>query len=204
MVLQELRAVLPSIPDPRPSKADAEQRAKRKQHEKEHPHFAMQEFGMKAGVLALMGALTLYPWEKKIEEHKRKEHPERFERQGGRGGDDKRGDDGREDRRRSLGGDGREMRSVGRADRESRRSAGAGGNRIADERIYRAPIVERRPRRRTLDEKGMKLAVAEGFEYITPDKAYLDDISYRRSVDADHRPRTESEYSRRSGRDSRR
>lgn len=61
---------------------------------------------MKAGVLALMGVVAVYPWEKKYDEHVAKHHPERLEK-----GDDKEGKDkegrGREskgrERRRSVG-----------------------------------------------------------------------------------------------------
>jgi len=178
MVLSELRAVIPRIPDPRPGKANAEERAKRKQYEKEHPHFAMQEFGMKAGVLAAVGALTLYPWEKKREEHVREHHPERLER--------------RRDRERDTRDDGRrDMRSD---ERRERRSMAGDRERREEERRYPAPVVEeQRERRVGLPEKGMKLAVAEGFEYIVPDKAYLND-RYQRGVDTDRRPRRGSDY----------
>lgn len=105
MVLNEIIHALP-IPDPRPTKADPEQRAKRKAHEKIHPHFAMQEFALKAGVLALMGVVAIYPWEKKYDEHVAKRHPERLEKGNDKKAKDKKGrgreGNGRE-RRRSVG-----------------------------------------------------------------------------------------------------
>jgi len=81
MVIKEIihHLDLPSTA-PRATIADPDQRIKRKQHEKEHPHFQMQEFALKAGVLALMGAVAVYPWERKYDEHVAKEHPERLEK----------------------------------------------------------------------------------------------------------------------------
>ena len=83
-------------PDFRPSRADADARRVRKALEKENPHFNMvQEFGMKVGMLALLMAVALFPWEKEYEAHERRRHVERFEseeRNNGRGGG--KGDDG--------------------------------------------------------------------------------------------------------------
>jgi hypothetical protein len=67
------------VPSLLPSKSNSDARAYRKTFEKENPHFNMQEFGMKAGALALFTAAVLFPWEKEYEKHERTHHPERFQ-----------------------------------------------------------------------------------------------------------------------------
>ena len=123
------------FPDFRPSKAHPEARANRKAFEKESPHFNMNEFGMKAGALALLTAVALFPWEKEHEKHQRTHHPERFEDEkdskgkgrrgsardgdGGRRGRDADRDGGRRRRRQSEGGEReREYRAYLNRDRE--------------------------------------------------------------------------------------
>ena len=86
------------IPDFRISKAHPHHRAQRKAIEKEHPHFDHKELGLKAGVLAILAAVACYPRAKA--EHDMRNHPERF---GGKGEDDRRGLEGRIERRERLG-----------------------------------------------------------------------------------------------------
>jgi hypothetical protein len=80
MVLNTVQKAVFGVPDVRPSKAHPEERAKRKQLEKESPHFNMQDFVLKTGAMVLLAAVACFPWEKKREEHVRDHHPERLER----------------------------------------------------------------------------------------------------------------------------
>jgi len=224
MVVEEIFHALP-IPDMRPAQANPEHRAKRKQYEKEHPHFKMQEFGLKAGVLALMGALTLYPWEKKYDEHVEKHHPERLEENKkekgeGNGGKERRksvsegsrrddsvrerrsvdgrrrgfndegsvrgsADGGRRNRRQSVA-EGSSRRQRGFIEDGSRRgSIGPGPDRRSRRAYPAVDDLRPQPRRRSVDPTALRLAVADGYEYIPPHKAE------RRSVDDwDTSPRT--------------
>jgi hypothetical protein len=95
MVLDEVQKAVfgGPLPNMRPSKAHPEERAKRKQLEKESPHFNMQDCGLKTAALVLLAAVACFPWEKKREEHVREKHPERLE--GGRRGNGERRDEGR-------------------------------------------------------------------------------------------------------------
>lgn len=161
MVVDSLLHALP-IPDPRPAKADPEQRAKRKQHEKEHPHFQMQEFGLKAGVLALMAAVAVYPWEKKYEEHVEKNHPERLEGKG------KGKREGREKERRR-----RRRRSVGDADASASEGGRGGKESLVEDNSWRGSeagggMGVRRDRRRA------SVAVAEDHT-AGRQRGYVDD-----------------------------
>lgn len=145
MVVERIFNALP-IPDPRPGKADPEQRAKRKQHEKEHPHFQMQEFALKAGVLALLGAVAVFPWEKKYDEHVAKHHPERLEngKDKGKGERKEKGGERRRsadeasagDRRGSYGDDRSTRGSVDGGRRERRRMSVAEGGLAERQRAY--------------------------------------------------------------------
>lgn len=227
MVVKELLHALP-IPDPRPTKANPEERAKRKAHEKENPHFQMQEFGLKAGVLALMAVVAVYPWERKYDEHVAKSHPERLER--GKEGDGRAKDkdqyrygrernegEGRERERRRSADENRRRRggpaydhgeSDGRR-RERRRTTtaeGSGGRQrgYIEDRDHRGSVppashVEsprvktydedpKATRRRSIDPVALRLAVADGYSYVSEDRAYIDG---RRSADQDweRRPR---------------
>ena len=197
MVVQELWHAVGPLPDPRPTKADPEQRAKRKAHEKEHPHFQMQEFALKAGVLALMGAVAVYPWEKKYDEHVAKHHPERVEKDSGKESESKgeRGerrrryveDDRRERRRMSVAGTAPRQRAYV-AEGSRRESVGAameGGGSRGRRHVEEVRTTERR---RNVDPVALRLAVAEGYSYVPDDKGYIDG---NRSADADwdRRPR---------------
>jgi hypothetical protein len=79
MTIHELKMF--PLPNPRPAKAHPEHRQKRKEFEKENPHFNMTwNFGMKAGVVALMAALACFPWEKEYDKHVEEHHPERLQK----------------------------------------------------------------------------------------------------------------------------
>jgi hypothetical protein len=104
------------IPDPRPSKAHPDHRAKRKEIEREHPHFNTKELGLKAGVLALLAGIALFPWEKKYDEHVKEHHPERLEK-GNRDKERRKS----EPRRRDGDGDPSGRRSEGGRHRDDRR-----------------------------------------------------------------------------------
>ena len=116
------------LPDPRPSKSNTEARAHRKALEKENPHFNMQEFGMKAGALALLTAVALFPWEKEYEKHERNHHPERFQ-------DEKNGNSSKDRRGSKKDGDDRRGRGQGR-DGDRRRRQSEGGERQREYRQY--------------------------------------------------------------------
>jgi len=201
-MINEIKKALPGIPGVTPGKAHPEHRALRKQYEKENPHFNMQEFGLKAGVLALMGALAFVPWEKKYDEHVERNHPERLERgtdrdrRRRRSVDERRAVDGRrrDGRRRSIDGrhDERGVRREYPAERDwDRRKSVAGDYGRYEEERYR-PV----PRERTgASEKGssssMRMAVAEGFEYLPANREYLDTKRSTRGEDIDMRVYTD-------------
>lgn len=113
---------VPKIPDPRPSKAHPDARTARKAFERENPHFNMQEFGMKAGALALLTAVALFPWEKEHEKHERAHHPERFE------------DNGKGDRIEPSKSKEKGRKGKGEIDRRRRQSEG--GEREREYRYY--------------------------------------------------------------------
>jgi len=219
MVFSSLRAAIPGVPNPLPSNSNPDERRRRKEYEKEHPHFQMQEFGLKAGVLGLMAVVALLPWEKQYEEHVKREHPERLEK--GRSDEERR----EKGKRRAEGRERQEERSTrgyGDSDSGSRRSERAvsvGGRRsdrgsaytsqdsrrdrrrmsvqeppstryraYPDERSRRAsvapasesgrrraPADDVRSRRRSVDSKALRMAVAEGYEYIPPHRGYVEE-----------------------------
>jgi len=179
MVFKELKAVI-DPPDPRPSKAHPEHRAKRKQFENENPHFNMREAWLKAGVLATMAAVAAYPWEKKYDEHVAKHHSERLEnRKSGEGkgkSDDRR-------KGRDTDGDRGRRKSADYRGSERRRSVGYGSDIDAGiQRRLTAPnSVAERPRRGSVIGR---LPVAEGFEYVPANREYIDRVP-RGSVDGD-------------------
>jgi hypothetical protein len=187
MVVEELLHAIP-IADPRSGRSDPNERKKRKEYEKKHPHFQMQEFGLKAGVLALMAAVAAIPISKKYDEHVRNEHPERLEK--GKGdGERKRSEDRERERERERERDGgRERRDPRRRmtvqegsaggrqrayveDRSRRGSVGAGSD---GRRSLRSNIDDGRGRR-SIDGRSLRLAVADGYEYIPPYRGYVEE-----------------------------
>ncbi|KAL3428296.1 hypothetical protein PVAG01_01805 [Phlyctema vagabunda] len=97
--------------DPRPSRAHPEHRAKRLAIEREHPAFNNKDGYYKAGLLALMAGIALFPWEKKHQEHEEKIRREERQNQQEdsrrrRSHDDRPRDEyERDDRRRSADGE---------------------------------------------------------------------------------------------------
>lgn len=198
MVVEELLHALP-LSDPRPGRADPNERKKRKAYEKEHPHFQMQEFGLKAGVLALMAAVAAIPISRKYEEHVAKEHPDRLEKgKGARrrknegrdrgwesdGGRDSRRGNGRGSVRGSV--DVRsergEERRRGTSIQESSRSSRQRGYIEDRSRRESVPPVSERSyrsiddwRRQSVDGRNLRMAVAEGYEYIPPHQGYIEE-----------------------------
>lgn len=187
MVGPRIPLPIPKSHDPRPSRANEEARRIRKQFEKENPHFDMKEFGIKAGAIALLTALTLFPWEKEIEKHERTHHPERFQDEKDRG----KGNRGRDDRRND--------------DRRRRRQS-EGGERQREYRQYLDRDREYRP----FDQVDTPVSSVEGGRYTGSDdgdygRKYIE-ASRRERERADRRRRRGSaEYDyRRSSRDDRR
>jgi hypothetical protein len=161
MVLDKLQdAVFAGpVPDVRPSKAHPEHRAKRKQLEKEHPAFSMQEFGIKAGMMALLAAVACFPWEKEVEKHHERRRQEEEGEERKKGEKDKSGSRGGE--RRSAGrygdGDGYEYRGT-RDRRDGRRRDADMKRRDREERgermrRYEDERDERRERKRRDKER---------------------------------------------------
>lgn len=183
--------------DPRPTRSDPNERKKRKQYEKENPHFQMQEFGLKAGVLGLMAVVALYPWEKKYEEHIAKEHPERLvkgkDRRASEGND--RWDDGGRDRRvrrndSVRGGSGSERSYRDSGSRRSLQSGSVTGSQrgYPDSRSHRESVgprsemgsqrshVDETRRRRSVDGRSLPSTVYDGYEYVPPHRGYVEEI----------------------------
>lgn len=141
MVLDKVQDALFSgpLPDVRPSKAHPEHRAKRKQLEKESPAFSMQEFGIKAGMMALLAAVACFPWEKELEKHEKRKAEE--EKKEGERDREKKGKD-----RGGLRGD----RGGERRDRDSDRMDRRRDKEVRGERMrrYEDARAERRERKR--------------------------------------------------------
>ncbi|RDW68444.1 hypothetical protein BP5796_09101 [Coleophoma crateriformis] len=114
-----------------PSKAHPEHRQKRLELEREHPAFNNKDGYYKAGLLALMAGIALFPWEKKHQEHDdkiRKEERQNQDDRRRRSYDDRgRDDHRRDDRRRSV--DDRQRGDYAYEDRRRR-------SRYADEHTY--------------------------------------------------------------------
>jgi len=201
-MMNEIKKALPGIPGVTPGKAHPDHRAARKQYEKENPHFNMQEFGLKAGVLALMGALAFVPWEKKYDEHVAEHHPERLEKGNDRDRRRRRSVDERRptDRRRN---DGRRRSIEGRhsergarrehpAERDwDRRRSVAGDYGRHEEERYRPVGRARTGGSESESQNSMRLAVAEGFEYLPANRAYLDTKRSTNGADVDMRVYTD-------------
>jgi hypothetical protein len=187
--------------DPRPSKAEPEARAARKRLEKENPHFDMvQNFAIKAAAIGALTALALFPWEKQVEKHERRSHPERIRERdddGGRGKerrgrDERAGDseDGHEDHR--------DRRARGRGGEERRRRQSEGGEH---EREYRMFLDrDREYRRLPVDVEGASPSSVGGASELYTG---TDDGEYgRRYVEASRHERDLREKA--SGQDGRR
>ena len=176
--------------DPRPSRANPEARAARKNIE--NPHFSMSEVAMKGGALALLTAVALFPWEKELEKHERTHHPEQYEnekkkidKKGRRGS----GRDGRRGRRISED-DSNEDRREGRRRRQSE-----GGEREREyrrfldrDREYRSLPVEVAPE---IVDDGERYTGSEDGEY---GRRYIQ--ASRKEKEYRHR-REEGDYGRR-------
>jgi hypothetical protein len=106
------------VPDPRPSKAHPKHRAARKALEEEHPHFGIKELGLKAGILALLASVALFPKIKAEAEILEGKVHDKGREKLNEGKDDL---EGKEDKR-----DSRRRRSSGH-DRDRRRKSVSGG-----------------------------------------------------------------------------
>ncbi len=130
-----------TIPDPRPSKAHPDHRARRKEIESQFPHFDAKELGLKAGVLALMLGIACYP---RIEQEKEKLE-EAIKGSAGKHGRRREGRrEGRSERKRNVGEE-RDVRKVGYGEYEGRSRRGSVGWERADyerRREHRAGKVE--------------------------------------------------------------